>query len=180
MTLEELGHPQPKTQVHCNNATTVGIANNTIKRQHSQSMEMRYFWVCDKIAQDAYSVQWHPGQENLVDYQSKKHLGPHHQAVCPWYQHEENSPLVLPRAAQPSTLKGCDVGTLPKGYIRNVPLPRVPIIKSPSSETRHQVHTISDNYEGTYIVPTYNSPCSIVERAAFAFSPAWQTIAIDN
>ncbi len=31
LTLEELGHPQPKTPVHCNNATTVGIANNTVK-----------------------------------------------------------------------------------------------------------------------------------------------------
>jgi hypothetical protein len=34
MTLEELGHPQPKTLVHCNNATAVDIANNTDKRQH--------------------------------------------------------------------------------------------------------------------------------------------------
>ncbi len=41
MTLEELGHPQLKIQVHCNNATTVGIANITVKRQRSQSMEMR-------------------------------------------------------------------------------------------------------------------------------------------
>ena len=96
MTLEELGHPQPKTQVHCNNATTVGIANNTVERQYLGSMEMRYFWVCDKIAQDAYSVKWHPGQESLADYQRKHHLGPHHHAVRPWYQHEENYPLVLP------------------------------------------------------------------------------------
>jgi hypothetical protein len=143
MTLEELGHPQPKTQIHCNNATAVGIANNTIKRQHSQSIEMRYFWVCDKIAQDAYSVKWHPGQENLANYQSKHCVGPHCQAVRPWYQHEENSLLLLPRATQPSTLKGC-VGTLPKGYIRNVPLTRIPIQQSTSSETRHQIHTIPD------------------------------------
>jgi hypothetical protein len=33
LTLEELGHPQPRTSVHCDNATTVGIANNTVKRQ---------------------------------------------------------------------------------------------------------------------------------------------------
>jgi hypothetical protein len=31
MTLKELGHPQPKTPVHCNNATAVGIANSTVK-----------------------------------------------------------------------------------------------------------------------------------------------------
>jgi hypothetical protein len=43
MTLEELGHPQPKTQVHCNNVSAVGIANNTVKRQRSRSMETQFF-----------------------------------------------------------------------------------------------------------------------------------------
>jgi hypothetical protein len=114
LTLEELGHPQPKTPIHCDNATAVGIANNTIKRQRSRSMEMRFFWVCDKVAQDAYDVKWNPGKENLADYQSKHHPGAHHTAVCPWYLHEVNSPLVLPRTSRPSTLKGC-VGNLPKG-----------------------------------------------------------------
>ncbi len=30
-TLAYMGHPQPKTQLHCNNANAVGIGNNTIK-----------------------------------------------------------------------------------------------------------------------------------------------------
>ncbi len=34
-TLADMGHPRPKMPVHCNNATAVGIANNTIKRQRS-------------------------------------------------------------------------------------------------------------------------------------------------
>ncbi len=33
LTLEKLRHPQPRTPVHCDNAPTVGIANNTVKRQ---------------------------------------------------------------------------------------------------------------------------------------------------
>jgi hypothetical protein len=33
LTLEELGHPQPKTPIHCNHATAVGIANSTVKQQ---------------------------------------------------------------------------------------------------------------------------------------------------
>jgi hypothetical protein len=78
LTLEELGHPQPRNPVHCDNATAVGITNNTVKRQQLRSMEMRYFWVSDKIALDAYDVRWHPGQENLADYQSKHHAGSHH------------------------------------------------------------------------------------------------------
>ena len=83
LTLEELGHPQPKTPIHCNNATAVGIINNTVKWQRLHSMEMQYFWVCDKVAQDAYNVKWHPSQENLADYQSKHHPGAHNTAVSP-------------------------------------------------------------------------------------------------
>jgi hypothetical protein len=41
-TLADMGHPQPKTPVHCDNATAVGIVNNTVKRQQSRSMEMRF------------------------------------------------------------------------------------------------------------------------------------------
>jgi hypothetical protein len=67
--------------------------NNIVKRQQSWSMEMRYFGVCDKVAQDAYDVKWHPGQEKLADYQSKHHIGAHHQAIHPWCLHE---PSVLP------------------------------------------------------------------------------------
>ncbi len=105
--LSDMGHPQPKTPLHCNNATAVGIANNTVKWQHSCSMEMRFFWVSDKCAQDMYTLSWHPGQENLADYQSKNHLGAHHSAVRAWYLHMENSPHFLPRAKAPSALKGC-------------------------------------------------------------------------
>jgi hypothetical protein len=70
LTLAEMGHPQPKMPVHCNNATANGIANNSIKRQQSRSMDMRFFWVGDKVAQEMYHLSWHPGQENLADYQS--------------------------------------------------------------------------------------------------------------
>ncbi len=31
LMLTEMGHPQPKTPVHCDNATAVGIENNSIK-----------------------------------------------------------------------------------------------------------------------------------------------------
>jgi hypothetical protein len=75
-TLTDLGHNRPKTPVHCDNATAVGIANNTVKRQRSRAMEMRFFWIGDRVAQDMYQVAWHPGQENLADYQSKHHRIP--------------------------------------------------------------------------------------------------------
>jgi hypothetical protein len=76
--------------------------------------------------------------ENLADYQSKYHPGGHHTTVRPYYLHEKNSPLELPRAIRPSTLKGC-VGTLKDGYVCNVPLPRVPQIQSASHDTSHEL-----------------------------------------
>jgi hypothetical protein len=80
---------------------------------------MRFFWIADKVAQDMYAIFWHPGGENLADYQSKHHIGSHH-VVRPYYLHMKNSPRILPRAMRPSTLKGC-VGTLKDGYIGMYP-----------------------------------------------------------
>ncbi len=51
LVLKELCHPQPPTPIHIDNTTTVGIVKNTIKRQSSQYMEMRYFWLLDGEAQ---------------------------------------------------------------------------------------------------------------------------------
>ena len=65
LTLTDMGHPKPNTPVHCDNATAVGIANTTITRQHSRSMEMRFFWVGNKIAQEMYDLQCTQGKKTL-------------------------------------------------------------------------------------------------------------------
>ena len=70
------------------------------------------------------------------------------------------------------------VGALPQGYIHNTPLPRVP--SGQSTKSHIQVTTIPDYYETPHVVPTYNSPRSIVESAAYAFSPAWHASAINT
>eukprot|EP00804_Cyclotella_cryptica_P000699 CCRYP_000983-RA/>CCRYP_000983-RA protein AED:0.36 eAED:0.37 QI:0/0/0/1/1/1/5/0/509 len=49
LVLQELGHPQPPTPTHCDNETATGIANNTVKKQRSRSMEMRFFWIADQV-----------------------------------------------------------------------------------------------------------------------------------
>jgi len=114
---------------------------------------MRFFWIGDKVAQDMYQVAWHPGQENLADYQSKHHIGSHHVAVRPWYLHTKDSPQYLPRAVRPSTLKGC-VGTLKDGYIQRVPLPRVPRIQSAKQIAQS---AISVDCATTHRNPTHTS-----------------------
>ncbi len=54
LILEEMGHPQPPTPVHVDNSTAVGIANDTVKKQRSRSMEMRFFWVTDQVKRKQY------------------------------------------------------------------------------------------------------------------------------
>jgi hypothetical protein len=101
-------------------------------------MEIRFFWIGDKITQEMYALKWHPGQENLANYQIKHHVGSHHVAVRPWYLHMENYPQVLPQAARPSALKGY-VGSLKDGYIHKVPLPQAPWIQH-ASHASHVTH----------------------------------------
>jgi hypothetical protein len=72
-----------------------------------------------------------------------------------------------------------DVGNLPKGYIRNVPLPRVPQ-KQSTRQARVLPDTIPHYYEDTYTIPKYKGTCRIGERIAEANSPPWQPIAINT
>jgi hypothetical protein len=122
LTLEELGHPQPPTPIHCNNSTMVGIANTTIKQQKSRSMEMRYFWLLDGHNNKMFDFQYHPGLENLADYPSKAHPGSHHLAVRPFYVYMPTSPQSLPRAAKPSVWQGC------ADKVGNPYLPKYPLL----------------------------------------------------
>jgi hypothetical protein len=97
-----------------------------------------------------YTLNWHPGQENMADYQSKHHAGLHHVAVRPWYLYSKKSPPVLPQEERPSALKGC-VGTLKDGYVRKVPLQWAPRIQHAS----HASHVTCDT---CYLVQVPHTP----------------------
>ncbi len=123
--LHEMGHPQPPTPIHCDNSTAVGIVNNTVKRQRSRAMEMRYFWVMDQVKHAQVDVQWQPGIENLGDYVTKHHGPKHHQHTRPYYTHQADSPRYLARALAPSALRGCVNPARGTQQQSRMPLPRV-------------------------------------------------------
>jgi hypothetical protein len=124
LTLAERGHPQPPTPIHINNTTAVGIVNNTIKRQRSRLMEIRYFWLLDGKTQKYFKFHYQPGQENLGDYPSKHHTANIHQHVRPYYVHTDKSPTHLLRALKPSIWRGC-AEILRDPYSKKSPLPRI-------------------------------------------------------
>ena len=124
-----MGHPQPPTPIHFDNATAVGIANETVKKHRSRLMEMRYFSICEQVRRGNFNIQYHPGLECLGDYLSKHHITAHHKNVRPIYLHTKESPLFLPREWKPSDLRGC-VGKTLAGYNHGSPLPVLPRNKS--------------------------------------------------
>ena len=70
-----------------------------IKRKRLRAMNIRYFWLLCNKAQRILNVRYHPGQENLGDYQTKLHNGAHHKLVRLFYVYTKNSSLFLQRAA---------------------------------------------------------------------------------
>ena len=55
-TLEEMGHPQPPAPVQVNNSTTNGFANKQIKQCKSKSMDMRFYWIQDRVEQKSIKL----------------------------------------------------------------------------------------------------------------------------
>lgn len=86
-TLEEMGHTQPPTPMKTDNSTASGIVNNTIKQRRSRAMDMRYYWIRDRIQQEQLLVYWMPGATNLADYFTKHHSPAHHQEMKSTYLH---------------------------------------------------------------------------------------------
>ena len=94
-----MGHSQPPTPVQVENSTALGISTGTIKQRKSKAMDMRFYWIRDRINQDQFNIYFKPGSTNREDY-FKKHSPPaHHSTVRPSYLHIEKYGK--------STLQGC-------------------------------------------------------------------------
>jgi hypothetical protein len=73
-----MGHPQRATSIITDNECACGIANNLVKPCKSKSMDMRFHWMQDRVAQGQYKVIWQAGRDNTADYFTKVHPPAHH------------------------------------------------------------------------------------------------------
>jgi hypothetical protein len=80
-TLEELSYPQSPTAIQSDNKCANGIANDTVKQCCSKTMDMRFYWIRDRIQQMQFLVHWKPGLSNQADYFTKHHSPAHHQTI---------------------------------------------------------------------------------------------------
>jgi hypothetical protein len=90
ITLGELGHPQPPTPMVTDNSTASGIANESVKQKRSKAMDMRFYWIRNRVRQNQYHVYWRRGSTNCADYFTKHHHPKHHAAMRPAYLLEPN------------------------------------------------------------------------------------------
>ncbi len=64
----DLGYPQLPTLLLIDNTVAIGLANDTINKKRSESMDMRFFWLRDRVAQQQFVVEHIPGQHNVADF----------------------------------------------------------------------------------------------------------------
>jgi hypothetical protein len=86
-TLEELGHPQPPKPLETDNTTTTGYSNGPIKQKRTKAMDMRFYWIKDRVKQGQFNVYWGQGNQNLADYFTKHHSPAHHKRMREIYIH---------------------------------------------------------------------------------------------
>ena len=72
-TLADLGYPQSATPIITDNTTAQGIADQSVRQKRSKAVDMRYFWIRDRVKQKQYTIHWGPGSSNIADYFTKTH-----------------------------------------------------------------------------------------------------------
>ncbi len=70
-TLAELGYPQPATTIMIDNTVAEGLAADTINAKRSKSMDMRFFWLRDRIKKGQFNVKHLSGKWNIADFFTK-------------------------------------------------------------------------------------------------------------
>jgi hypothetical protein len=105
-TLEELGYKQPPTPMETDNTTATCYSNGTIKQKRTTAMDVRFYWIKDRVKQGQFNVYWGPGFQNLVDYFTKHHSPAHHKRIRDVYIHSNERPINR-KGIRYSALRGC-------------------------------------------------------------------------
>jgi hypothetical protein len=93
IALTEMGHPQNAITLSTDNSTAAGIFTNTVKQRRSKAIDLRYYWVCNRVSQGHFTMVWRKGKGNLADYFTKHHPKSHHAAIRSTYLYRSVKPL---------------------------------------------------------------------------------------
>ena len=80
MFLVEMGHVQPPIPAVTDNATGDGFVNDKIFQRRSRAIDVRFYWVRDRVRQRQFLVHLIDGEHNLARYFTNHHPTSHHQS----------------------------------------------------------------------------------------------------
>ena len=65
--LEEMGHQQhqPPTPIQTDNSTANGVVNNIIQPKQIKAMDMRFYWLRNRMNQLQFRFHWRPDQHTF-------------------------------------------------------------------------------------------------------------------
>ena len=154
-TLEDLGHQQPPTLLRTDNACANGIMNRTVKQKRSKAIDMRYYWLQDRVDQRQFRVHWQPGSTNQADYFTKHHSPAHHIEMRPTYMHPCSNNIINKAAALQENEKEnyaipALISSTSTGFSENVAL-------HDSEQQNLNSHISSCHSEGVLKSPNYTS-----------------------
>jgi hypothetical protein len=69
-------------------------------------MDMRFYWVKDRVKQGQFHVYWGPGYQNVAYYFIKHHSPTHHKRMQEMYIHVSVQPMNR-SGIRDSALRGC-------------------------------------------------------------------------
>jgi hypothetical protein len=69
--LFDLGYPQPPTLIRIDNTVAIGLATASINAKRSKSMDMRFFWIVDRVKQGQFIIKHIRGEWNIADHFTK-------------------------------------------------------------------------------------------------------------
>jgi hypothetical protein len=70
-TLEALGYSQGATHIISDNSFVFNLVSGECNAKRSRSMDMRFFWLRDRVEQGQFKVMWHGREQNIADYFTK-------------------------------------------------------------------------------------------------------------
>ena len=107
VALEEMGHPQPPTPVATDNTTAVSVVKATAKQKRSRAIDMRFYWVRDRMRQKHFHIFWESGKDNWADYFTKHHPTYHHRGMRPKLLKPTPADIKNAQDRRTSPMRGC-------------------------------------------------------------------------
>jgi hypothetical protein len=56
-------------------------------------MNMRFYWIKDRVKKGQFGVYWGPGYQNVADYFTKHHSPAHYKRMREMYIHANEQPM---------------------------------------------------------------------------------------